>query len=86
MDPATPFRQKWGITLALDNAPFVKNALKQARTIKPAREQPAARSAISQVEPERILLAVTKRFRISIEEIVRNRYRGPARSMAMELL
>ena len=59
--------------------------LKQAR-VTPQREQPAARRAIAQVEPERVLLTVMKRFRTNREEILKNRYRGPARSIAMELL
>jgi REP element-mobilizing transposase RayT len=67
------------------DAAFIKVMLKQA-AIKPTREQPEARKAISQVEPERVLGAVTKRFRTTPEEILTNRYRGAARSIAMELL
>jgi REP element-mobilizing transposase RayT len=67
------------------NGAFIRDMLKQA-TIKPSREQPAGRRAISQVKPERVLRAVTKRFRTTREEILRKKYRGPARSIAMELL
>ena len=67
------------------DAAFIKDVLKQAR-VTPQREQPAARRAIARVEPERVLLTVMKRFRTNREEILRNRYRGPARSIAMELL
>jgi REP element-mobilizing transposase RayT len=64
---------------------FIKNVLKQAR-IRLTREQPAARKAVSQVDPERVLLAVSKHFRAIREEFLKPRYRGPARSVAMELL
>ena len=67
------------------DAAFIKNMLKQER-IKPSREQPAAKKAIGQVEPERVLFTVMKRLRTTREEILKNRCRGPARSIAMELL
>jgi hypothetical protein len=67
------------------DAAFIKDMLKQAR-VTPQRELPAARRAIAQVEPERVLLTVMKRFQTNREEILKNRYRGPARSIAMELL
>jgi len=67
------------------DATFIKDMLKKT-TMKPTREQPSARRAISQVEPERVLQAVSKRFRTTREEILTSRYRGPARSIAMELL
>jgi len=67
------------------DAVFIKDILNRAR-IKPQREQPAARRALSQVGPERVLSAVMERFRTTREEILRNRYQGPARSIAMELL
>lgn len=67
------------------DAAFIKDMLKQAR-VTPQREQPAARRAIAQVEPERVLLTVMKRFRTKREEILKSRHRGPARSIAMELL
>jgi hypothetical protein len=58
---------------------FIKRMLQQT-AIKPSREQPEARKAISQVGPERVLGAVTKRFRTTPEEILTNRYRGVART------
>jgi len=79
-----PLEKGKGHGIVADTA-FIKKMLKQA-TIKPSREQPAAKKALSQVEPERVLLAVTKCFRTTPEEILKNRYRGPARSIAMELL
>jgi len=67
------------------DAPFIKGILKYTR-IAPTREQPEARKVVSLIEPERVLHAVMRRFRTTREDIVRNRYRGPARSFAMELL
>jgi chromosomal replication initiation ATPase DnaA len=41
---------------------------------------------MSLVEPERVLRAVTIHFNAAPEHVLKSRYRGPARSMAMELL
>ncbi len=67
------------------DAAFIKDMLKQA-SIKPRREQPEARRAVSQAAPERVLLAVIKLLRTTREDVLKNRSRGPARSIAMELL
>jgi putative transposase len=76
-----PLKKGKGHNIVADAA-FIKDMLKQTR-VTPQREQPAARRAIAQVEPERVLLTVMKRFRTNREEILRKRYRGPARSIAM---
>jgi putative transposase len=67
------------------DAVFIKNVLKQ-EAIKPAREQPGARIAMSRVEPERMLRGVITHFKAIPEHVLKSRYRGPQRSMAMELL
>ena len=67
------------------DAAFIKGILKQSG-IESKREQPEARRAIREVEPERVLLLVSKLFRTTREQVVKQWYRGPARSMAMELL
>jgi REP element-mobilizing transposase RayT len=67
------------------DAAFIKDMLKQER-IKPRREQPAAKRAIGQAAPEKVLLIIMKHFRTTREDILKTRCRGPARSFAMELL
>jgi putative transposase len=64
---------------------FITNVLKRA-AITPGREQPGARRAMSRVEPERVLRAVTPHFNASPETFLTSRYRGAARSIAMEPL
>ena len=65
------------------NVAFIKDIVTQTR-IEPSREQPEARRALSEVEPERVLRAVMKRFRTTREDTLKSR--GPAQSVAMELL
>lgn len=66
-------------------AAFIRDIVERQR-LEPRREQPEARRVISQIAPERVLRALTKRLRTSREDILKTGYRGPARSMAMELL
>ena len=51
---------------------FIEEVLKQV-AIRPTREQPAGRRAVGQVQPKKVLKAVTKRF---VGEASR-RYCGP---------
>jgi putative transposase len=67
------------------NASFIKRFVNEIRQ-DAIREQPSARKIVSQVEPERVLDAVADRFQTSKDEITKKTYRGPARSLAMELL
>ncbi len=69
----------------IGNPDFIKGLLKEI-PVRPGREQPSARKVISRVEAERVLQAVAKRFRVTSEDIMKKNYKGPARSIAMELL
>jgi chromosomal replication initiation ATPase DnaA len=64
---------------------FIENVLKQVE-VRPTREQPETRKAISQVEPGKVLAAIMKRLSVTNEEIMERQSGSLARSIAMELL
>jgi len=71
----------------IGSAEFLERIRKQFLSDRPrSREIPAVRRVVGQVEPERILEATAKEFRMSKEHLLERGHRGVARPVLMELL
>jgi putative transposase len=68
------------------DASFIRRILKEEKKLDRKREQPAARRALREVAPEKVLPVIATQFYTTPEEVLQRGYRGPARIVAMELL
>jgi hypothetical protein len=69
----------------IGDASFIRNTLKNLKGVN-SREQPAMRRMINKTAPDMIIKIIAERFRVLPQEIIHKNYKGPARSVAMELL